>query len=34
MLGEFTVNIEVVGTYNLTCPSCPVGNFGTLRAGR
>jgi pyruvate-formate lyase-activating enzyme len=32
MPAEFTVNIEVVGTCNLTCPSCPVGSYGAARA--
>lgn len=31
MLGKFTVNIEVVGTCNLRCPSCAVGNYGAAR---
>jgi len=32
MLDEFIVNIEIVGTCNLTCPSCPVGSYGLARA--
>lgn len=31
MLGEFTIQIEIVGTCNLRCPSCPVGNYGEMR---
>lgn len=31
MLGAFTVNVEIVGTCNLTCPSCPVGSYGASR---
>jgi len=31
MLARKIVNIEVVGTCNLRCPSCPVGNYGTER---
>lgn len=32
MLGAFTVKVEIVGTCNLTCPSCPVGNTVLPRA--
>jgi MoaA/NifB/PqqE/SkfB family radical SAM enzyme len=31
MLGGYTVNVEVVGTCNLKCPSCPVGNYADRR---
>lgn len=31
MLARKIVNIEVVGTCNLRCPSCPVGNYGAER---
>jgi MoaA/NifB/PqqE/SkfB family radical SAM enzyme len=31
MLAKKIVNIEVVGTCNLRCPSCPVGNYGDNR---
>ena len=31
MLARKIVNIEVVGTCNLRCPSCPVGNYGDDR---
>lgn len=29
---KFIVNIEIVGTCNLRCPSCPVGNYGDMRS--